>query len=722
MPADDEPRGGQSGLGTARVLIIDDDETTRRLLQRALGRIGITEVRSEPQANQITAIVAEFDPHLVFLDLHMNGTDGFAALRLLAEHDPRHGQRSLVLLTGDSAPEVRRRATELGADEVVTKPFELAGLHQLVEGLLASNEPLRMEAPAAPPVPPPAAEPARRVPDENSLVGATDYRHLFESMPGRYLVLNPDLAIVTASDSYLEMTLTERDQIVGRYVFDVFPDEHEGNDSSSLLSSFTRVIATGAPDSVAVLQFDIPRPDVDGGGFETRHWSVRNWPVFGADGSVELIINQVEDVTEFVRLSQRDDEQQQLAAEWQEQTRSMEAEIVQRSGELQEANRQLRAANEAKNEFLSRVSHELRTPLTSILGFGELLSLGEIEGEQREWVETILRAGRHLLGLLNDVLDISRIETGDLTLSLEPVSVEDVLRDSVDLIRPLAVPLDVDVSSHVDAVTHRYVLGDRQRLRQVLINLLSNAVKYNRPGGSVTIEVTERAGDRLRLAVTDTGSGLDEDDMARLFIPFERLGASRTGVEGTGLGLVLSRRLVETMGGTIGVTSEIGTGSTFWLELAAVEAAALEEPVSHDHEVTRLRSYAGPKRVLYVEDMVANIRLIEEILKRRPDITLIPAMLGSIALDLAHEHQPDLVLLDVHLPDIDGHEVLRRLRADPDTRTTPVIVLSADATDRQLHRLVEAGADEYLTKPIAVERLLAVVDQLLGATEQPTQH
>jgi signal transduction histidine kinase len=615
------------------VLIVDDDDTNRRLLERILQRVGVTDVRSEPGAEEIAAVVTAFDPHVVFLDLHMNGTDGFGALQVLGEQDPQHGQRALVLLTGDATPEVKRRAIELGAHDVLTKPYEMAVLHRMVERLLTANEAYLADRGGGTG---PEATSDRSAPAARDVhpSAASDFQRIFESVPGRYLILDPDLVIAAASDDYLAMTLTKRDEIVGRQVFDVFPDERD-----------------------------------------------------------------------------------QRTASLQDRARRMEAEIMQRTSELEEANQRLREASDAKNEFLSRVSHELRTPLTSILGFGELLTLGDVEGEQREWVDTILRAGRHLLGLLNDVLDISRIETGDLSLSLEPVSIEDLVRDSADLVRPLAVPLDIVVSSHVDAVAHRYVLGDRQRLRQVLINLLSNAIKYNRPGGSVTIEVTEQPGDRQRIAVTDTGAGLDEHELSRLFVPFERLGAAQTRVEGTGLGLVLSQRLTEAMAGSLGVSSVVGTGTTFWVELPSVEPAVADDATLHHPEVGNPRSYSGPKRVLYVEDMIANIRLVEEILKRRPDITLIPAMLGSIALDLAREHHPDLVLLDVHLPDLGGDEVMRRLHADPATRDIPVVVLSADATQRQLERLLEAGATDYLTKPIAVEHLLDVVDQLLGSAE-----
>jgi signal transduction histidine kinase/ActR/RegA family two-component response regulator len=551
-------------------------------------------------------------------------------------------------------------------------------------------------------------------------VPEADFRVLFESAPGLYLVLDPQLRIVGASDAYLRATMTVRAEIMGRDIFNVFPDnpdEPGATGVANLRASLARVCRGRAPDTMAVQKYDVARPATQGGGFEVRYWSPCNTPVLGTDRELVYIIHQVEDVTEFVRLQQQGSHARQLTAELRERTEQMQAEILRRSGELQEANRALRAANEAKNEFLSRVSHELRTPLNAILGFSELLSLGEISPEHRNWVGMVLKAGRHLLALLDDVLDISRIEGGHLSMSMEAVPIGPLLADALDLARPLADASEVHLQPAPTLPAELCVAADHQRLRQVLLNLLSNAVKYNHPTGSVSLTVDHPADQRLRISVTDTGRGITPEALGKLFTPFERLDAAEAGFEGTGLGLALSRHLVETMHGALEVSSELGHGSTFWVELPNAAPGAADQPASGPDVLITRRGYPTGKRILYIEDMVENVRLVEQILTHRPAVTLIPAMLAGVALDLAREHRPDLVLLDLHLPDMPGEEVLRRLHTEPSTRDIPVVILSADATQGHIDQLLTAGAAAYLTKPIAVRDLLQAVDDLL--TEAP---
>jgi CheY-like chemotaxis protein/anti-sigma regulatory factor (Ser/Thr protein kinase) len=371
----------------------------------------------------------------------------------------------------------------------------------------------------------------------------------------------------------------------------------------------------------------------------------------------------------------------------------------------------LERASQYKSEFLSRMSHELRTPLNSILGFGQLLELDALSPEQRESVTHILKGGRHLLELINEVLDISRIETGRLHLSPEPIQVGELLQESLDLIRPLADQRGIKIASEFSR-EERYVRADRQRLKQVVLNLLSNAIKYNRDGGSVRMICRETPGGGLQIRVTDTGPGIPPALQARLFTPFDRLGAEQQGIEGTGLGLVLSRRLVEAMGGGLGVDSALGEGSTFWVELPLVDPPrAVPEPRPPEG---RAPAPGATGTILYIEDNLANLRLIERVLARRPGITLLSAMQGRLGLALAREHRPGLVLLDLQLPDVPGHEVLRHLRGDPRTRHIPVVVLSADATPGQTERILAAGARAYLTKPLDVKALLGMLDEALG--------
>jgi PAS domain S-box-containing protein len=366
-------------------------------------------------------------------------------------------------------------------------------------------------------------------------------------------------------------------------------------------------------------------------------------------------------------------------------------------------------ANAAKDEFLSRISHELRTPLNAILGFGQLLALDDLAAGQVECVSQILRAGSHLLGLVDEVLDISQVAQGALRLSLEPVSLRHVVDEVIGMIRPLADRREIRVNHPLTSDV--ILIADRQRIKQVLTNLVANAVKYNRHGGSVHIDSAILAQERCRLTVTDTGPGIADTDLEALFTPFQRLPSAPADVEGSGLGLALAKRLIEAMHGEIGVISHVGFGSSFWIELpglAAPPTPAEDAPPSPTQQVVPPdQTY---KTVLYIEDNPSNTHLLERAFTRRPDVRLIVAMEGRAGLELAFEHRPDLILLDLGLPDITGEEVLRRLRADPRTSATAIIVISADAMPHRPAELLVLGATGYITKPFDIDRLLSLVD------------
>jgi PAS domain S-box-containing protein len=390
---------------------------------------------------------------------------------------------------------------------------------------------------------------------------------------------------------------------------------------------------------------------------------------------------------------------------------ALEDALVRAKEEADRARDEAERANLAKSEFLSRMSHELRTPLNSVLGFGELLDMDDLEPDQRESVQHIMKGGRHLLDLINEVLDIARVESGRMALSLEPVSVGEVVEETVELVRPLAAEAGVGLQSErVDG--HAFVRADRQRLKQVLLNLLSNAVKFNRREGGVTVRCEAVTEDQFRISVTDDGPGIAPELVDRLFVPFDRLGADREGIQGTGLGLALSKGLVEAMGGSISVESAPGTGSTFAVELTRAEPQVLFQDVG-DLVPAEAGPSGRPSTLLYVEDNPANFKLIERALSHRPNVRLLGAIQGSIGVELARQHQPDLVLLDLNLPDIPGEEVLRLLQADPRTAQIPVVVLSADATLGQIRKLLAAGVVDYLTKPLEVRRFLETLDKIL---------
>jgi CheY-like chemotaxis protein/anti-sigma regulatory factor (Ser/Thr protein kinase) len=362
------------------------------------------------------------------------------------------------------------------------------------------------------------------------------------------------------------------------------------------------------------------------------------------------------------------------------------------------------------------MSHELRTPLNSILGFGQLLQLERLSPNATDCVDRIVNAGRHLLALINEVLEISRIEAGRQPLQVEPVHCCGPLTEAVDLVRPLAAGRDIALEQDLHAGLFGFVLADYQRLKQVLLNVLTNAVKYNRPGGTVRIVLQSMPDGRLRYRFSDTGRGIAPEDIERAFLPFERLDADSTDAEGSGLGLALSKGLIEAMGGAIGIErSARGEGSVFYVDLPLTDnphddAGFLFKP---EHTPFPRRIERGG-RVLYIEDNLANYDLVRKVFDRLGGLDLMSAMQGQIGIELAAEHQPDLILLDLHLPDIDGEEVLRRLRADERTRDIPVIILSADATPAQAERLKARGAEEYLTKPLELAGFVDAVERALG--------
>jgi PAS domain S-box-containing protein len=357
-------------------------------------------------------------------------------------------------------------------------------------------------------------------------------------------------------------------------------------------------------------------------------------------------------------------------------------------------------ANLAKSEFLSRMSHELRTPLNAILGFGQLLERSPLAEREHRHAEYVVKGGRHLLALIDEVLEISRIESGSLGLSVEPVLLAQGVQGALELVGSLADQRGIVVDADLSAVGDVYVMADLQRVKQVLLNLLANAVKYNRPSGSIRVS-SEVDGGIVVVRVSDTGPGIAAEDLPRLFTPFDRLGAEGSEVEGTGLGLALSRRLAEAMGGTLDATSEVGTGSTFELRLTRCEPEAA--PVARAAPQA-VRDGPATCRVLYVEDNVSNLELIEEVLVD-DGIEIIAAATGRLALDIAPGARADVILLDINLPDMTGEQVLHGLRGCPQTAETPVIVLTADARYATRRRMLELGASAHLTKPIDIDLL-----------------
>jgi signal transduction histidine kinase/ActR/RegA family two-component response regulator len=377
-------------------------------------------------------------------------------------------------------------------------------------------------------------------------------------------------------------------------------------------------------------------------------------------------------------------------------------------------------ASDAKSEFLSHMSHELRTPLAAISGFAQLLQRDMPSEQHREWVQHILEGASHVLKLITALLDISSIEQGEVTLSIEPIRVGPAIEDVLALLRPIAAEHSIQLDYVPAPTSDPVVLADVLRLKQVLLNLVSNAINYNRPAGSVVVSAEETNEGPVRIAVSDTGLGIAANQLDKLFIPFERLGAEAGSVPGTGLGLVVTKGLVEAMGGKLAVESKPGDGSTFSIELTAVQQRLEQEPEQPDEKLAADPAIQGD--VLYIEDNPVNLELARTVLAElRPGIELRTAAEGKLGVELAKSQRPDLVLLDLNLPNMTGEEVLSQLRARPDNAYIAVIVVSADSTSRNLTRLLQAGADAYLTKPFNLKHFLETVDaQLIRAETRKT--
>ena len=375
-------------------------------------------------------------------------------------------------------------------------------------------------------------------------------------------------------------------------------------------------------------------------------------------------------------------------------------------------------ANQAKSEFLSSMSHELRTPMNAILGFSQLLDNDPeqpLSEDQQDSLTHIRNSGRHLLELINEVLDLSKIEAGKMELSIEEVSLSAIIDEGLQSVLTKAEERGIDISV-VDTVGQApMVRADHLRLLQVLINLLSNAVKYNRENGKVTIGVEETAGDMLRIAVSDTGEGIPENKQSELFKPFSRLDAESSGIEGTGIGLVICKDLIERMDGFVGMESEIGKGSTFWFELP-VAKNDLEAPTGEIGKPETLEEVSPPGvtgTLLYVEDNPANLLLMEKIISRIEGLSLISAPSGELGIELAKNSKPDLIILDVNLPGMSGIEVLQQLRKYDDTSHTPIFALSAAATETDIEKGMDAGFDKYLTKPLVISEIVTAIEASL---------
>jgi len=384
--------------------------------------------------------------------------------------------------------------------------------------------------------------------------------------------------------------------------------------------------------------------------------------------------------------------------------------------ELKEAVAAADKANRAKTDFLSGMSHELRTPLNAILGFAQLMEsdTSPQTPSQKRNLNHILKAGWYLLELINEILDLSLIESGKVTLSGEPVSLPEIMLECRAMIEPQALKRGIGMHFPRFDIPY-FVKADRTRVKQVFINLLFNAIKYNRPGGTVSVEYKLVSAETIRISIRDTGAGLAPEQVGQLFQPFNRLGKEAGAEEGTGIGLVVTKRLVELMGGAIGVDSTVGVGSAFWIELKLTTAPQLTigQAVHITQPQPPLSGNAPLRTLLYVEDNPANLELVEQLIARRPDLRLLSAPDADLGIEFARAYQPEVILMDINLPGISGIEALKILRADPSTAHIPIIALSANAVPRDIERALNAGFFNYLTKRIKVEQFMEALDRAL---------
>ena len=496
-------------------------------------------------------------------------------------------------------------------------------------------------------------------------------RAIFDAAADSIIVLDENLKVIEASPSNDTFFSFSKEETEGRQGMDfVHPDDRAG-----VLEAITHGFAK---NEVVRVRFRGLRTDGRWVNIESRGRALRD-----AEGNLTGSVIISRDVTESVEAA----------------------------AALECAKEEAERANLAKSEFMSRMSHELRTPLNSVLGFAQILQMEMSSAEELELIGYIVKSGGYLLELINEVLDISRVESGSIAVELEVVSSAELIRQCVEMVKVQALEFGVEIIDNCDG--DYYVRADFQRLKQVVVNLLSNAIKYNFAGGTVTLDCGDVEG-RMRLSVTDTGPGVAPQLHDRLFAPFDRLDAESRGIEGTGLGLALSKGLMEAIGGSLGVESTPGTGSTFWLELPIASAvASTPEGNSSVEQLESPVDDASSATLLYIEDNIGNVRLIERLLTHRPNVRLLSSLQGSLGVELAQQHRPDLILLDVHLPDLPGIDVLERLRRDERTSSIPVIMLSADASQEQIRRFNDAGARDYLTKPLDLEYFLTLLDSYL---------
>lgn len=652
-----------------RVLIVDDDARMCDYHSALLERSGIeTLCISDPL--KARDVLLSFQPELLLTDIDMPQCSGLELAAMIRQQDD-FAQLPIIFLSSDDSAATRAAALRAGGDFFFSKPVDADTFGD------ALTERLRRA--------------------RSTLAGEWERR----------VYLNRAEHFCAALDQHNIVSVADANGII-RYVNDKFCHV-SGYTSEELLGKNHNILNSGHHPREffsemwrTIVQGDIWQGEIrnrckDGSDYWVKSTIL---PVPGEAGRPVEYVSIRTDITDI--------KQAEIAA------RQAECHLQAEKQALIEAREEAERANQAKSHFLSSMSHELRTPMNAILGFAQLLEMEQLAQEQHESVQEISRAGRHLLDLINQVLDLARIEAGRMNLDLKTTSLRSVLDECRSMIEPLLARYRVTLECSIDCCRDVLVQADYTRLKQALINVLSNGCKYNRPDGTLSVNCAIQADGSVRIGIRDTGPGIPVERQAELFEPFHRLGAENSGVEGTGIGLTITRELIESMGGSIDVESAVGEGTTFWLEIPGEQEpegssteAACSAPCAAEVKVGSLRT------VLYVEDNPANLRLVSRVLERRPHIDLQTTHDPVLGMELVNTRRFNLLLLDINLPGMNGYELLRRIRDTQAGRKLPVFAISANAMPGDIERGLAAGFDEYLTKPLDIGVLMGLIDHYL---------
>jgi PAS domain S-box-containing protein len=685
------------GVGSGRrVLAIDDSITYRQELGSQLRQEGYDVVLASSGEEALELLAAQ-PPDCILLDLVMPGLSGQDTCRRIKQR-AEWRDIPLIMLTARDDRASMLEGINAGADDYIAKSADFDVLKARLRAQLRrkhfedENRRIReklvrseTEATARQQV-----EAEQRKLDQLLRDQQFYTRSLIESNIDAIMTTDPRGIITDVNGQMEVLTGCTRDELIGAPFKNFFTDPERAE------AAIKRVLS-----EKKVTDYELTARARDG---KTTEVSYNATTFYDRERTLQGVFAAARDVTERKRLDQV---------------------LREQNIQLESAKSVAEKANLAKSDFLSSMSHELRTPLNAILGFAQLMQSDSPSptAGQKASIDQILQAGWYLLELINQILDLAVIESGRLTLSLEPVSLADVMLKCQDMVAPQALKRGVTMTfPKFDAPL--IVNADSTRLKQVLINLLSNAAKYNRMGGTVTVDCTVRDTERIRITVTDTGAGMAPDKLAQLFQPFNRLGQEAGAEEGTGIGLVVSKRLVELMNGEIGVESMVGVGSVFWIELLSTAAVESDGGPAEPSERSRpaLSNGTRLRTLLYVEDNPANLKLVAQLIARRPELRLLSAGDANLGIQIARTSLPDVILMDINLPGISGVEALKVLREDPATAHIPVVALSANAMPRDIEMGLDVGFFRYLTKPIKVKHFMDTLNAALDlAAEEPRQ-